>query len=133
MPMSKLKSLFLFILMSITLMLTACDDMQDTMDGISVINTGNVLDDSDENTSKEKLESVTTDKVTQATSERQTEIETTSKMVETTVKQTETETITKYIETETTTVTSQLVWISATGSKYHSINDCGNMNPKKAR
>ena len=26
----------------------------------------------------------------------------------------------------------QMVWISATGSKYHSIPDCGNMNPDKA-
>ena len=26
----------------------------------------------------------------------------------------------------------ELVWISATGSKYHSIPDCGNMNPDKA-
>lgn len=25
------------------------------------------------------------------------------------------------------------VWLSATGSKYHSIPDCGNMNPQKAR
>ena len=25
------------------------------------------------------------------------------------------------------------VWLSATGSKYHSIPDCGNMNPDKAR
>lgn len=25
------------------------------------------------------------------------------------------------------------VWLSATGSKYHSINNCGNMNPAKAR
>lgn len=27
---------------------------------------------------------------------------------------------------------SQKVWISATGHKYHSINDCGNMNPDRA-
>ena len=26
-----------------------------------------------------------------------------------------------------------MVWLSATGSKYHSIPDCGNMNPNKAR
>ena len=26
-----------------------------------------------------------------------------------------------------------VVWLSATGSKYHSIPDCGNMNPSKAR
>lgn len=26
----------------------------------------------------------------------------------------------------------EMVWISATGSKYHSIPDCGNMNPEKA-
>jgi len=28
---------------------------------------------------------------------------------------------------------SDMVWISATGSKYHSINNCGNMNPNKAK
>ena len=27
----------------------------------------------------------------------------------------------------------EMVWLSATGSKYHSIPDCGNMNPDKAR
>ena len=27
---------------------------------------------------------------------------------------------------------SSMVWISATGSKYHSVPDCGNMNPNKA-
>lgn len=26
-----------------------------------------------------------------------------------------------------------MVWLSATGSKYHSINNCGKMNPSKAR
>ena len=26
-----------------------------------------------------------------------------------------------------------MVWLSATGSKYHSIPDCGNMNPNTAR
>ena len=29
--------------------------------------------------------------------------------------------------------TSRMVWLSATGSKYHSRNDCGRMNPSKAR
>ena len=27
----------------------------------------------------------------------------------------------------------ELVWLSATGEKYHSINNCGRMNPDKAR
>ncbi len=27
----------------------------------------------------------------------------------------------------------QMVWKSATGKKYHSVNDCGNMNPNKAK
>ena len=27
----------------------------------------------------------------------------------------------------------EMVWLSATGSKYHSIPDCGNMNPNNAR
>ena len=28
---------------------------------------------------------------------------------------------------------SGMVWLSATGEKYHSINNCGRMNPNKAR
>ena len=35
--------------------------------------------------------------------------------------------------TEDTTPVGAMVWISATGSKYHSIPDCGNMNPANAR
>lgn len=31
------------------------------------------------------------------------------------------------------TATPKEVWLSATGSKYHSISNCGNMNPKYAR
>lgn len=31
------------------------------------------------------------------------------------------------------TTNSATVWLSATGSKYHSIPDCGNMNPDNAR
>ena len=34
--------------------------------------------------------------------------------------------------TEDTTPVGTMVWISATGSKYHSIPDCGNMNPANA-
>jgi len=40
------------------------------------------------------------------------------------------------VETETPDISSdtqgRTVWISATGSKYHSRPDCGNMNPNKA-
>lgn len=32
-----------------------------------------------------------------------------------------------------TTPKTQTVWLSATGSKYHSRNNCGNMNPSRAR
>lgn len=35
-------------------------------------------------------------------------------------------------EVQSGTETEEMVWISATGSKYHSIPDCGNMNPDKA-
>ena len=35
-------------------------------------------------------------------------------------------------ETDTSDTQERMVWISATGSKYHSIPDCGNMNPNKA-
>ncbi len=31
------------------------------------------------------------------------------------------------------TPTGEMVWLSATGEKYHSINNCGRMNPDKAR
>lgn len=34
---------------------------------------------------------------------------------------------------QSTTPAAQMVWLSATGEKYHSINNCGNMNPKNAR
>ena len=34
---------------------------------------------------------------------------------------------------ETTEPTGQMVWLSETGEKYHSINNCGRMNPNKAR
>ena len=35
-------------------------------------------------------------------------------------------------ETDTSDTQGRMVWISAAGSKYHSIPDCGNMNPNKA-
>lgn len=35
-------------------------------------------------------------------------------------------------QTDTSDTQERMVWISATGSKYHSIPDCGNMNPNKA-
>lgn len=35
-------------------------------------------------------------------------------------------------QTDTSDTQGRMVWISATGSKYHSIPDCGNMNPNKA-
>ena len=31
------------------------------------------------------------------------------------------------------TPVGEMVWLSATGEKYHSINNCGRMNPNKAR
>lgn len=34
---------------------------------------------------------------------------------------------------DTTDTQGAMVWISATGSKYHSIPNCGNMNPDNAR
>ncbi|WP_404987896.1 hypothetical protein [Clostridium culturomicium] len=33
----------------------------------------------------------------------------------------------------TETPVGQMVWLSATGEKYHSINNCGRMNPNNAR
>lgn len=45
-----------------------------------------------------------------------------------------------YVETETESISQtdayqkgQMVWLSATGQKYHNIPDCGNMNPNRAR
>lgn len=36
-------------------------------------------------------------------------------------------------EENTATPVSEMVWLSATGEKYHSIDHCGRMNPAKAR
>lgn len=36
-------------------------------------------------------------------------------------------------ETSSTVPQTDMVWLSATGSKYHRTNHCGNMNPNKAR
>lgn len=36
-------------------------------------------------------------------------------------------------KTDSPQESSKMVWLSATGSKYHSINNCGRMNPSKAR
>ena len=36
-------------------------------------------------------------------------------------------------EESITTPVGEMVWLSATGEKYHSINNCGRMNPNKAR
>lgn len=36
-------------------------------------------------------------------------------------------------EPEISAPAGEMVWLSATGSKYHSINNCGRMNPDKAR
>ncbi|MCI8535520.1 MAG: hypothetical protein HFG68_08090 [Hungatella sp.] len=36
-------------------------------------------------------------------------------------------------QTDNSVTQSSTVWISATGSKYHRINNCGRMNPSKAR
>lgn len=37
------------------------------------------------------------------------------------------------VQNTTPVVNETMVWLSATGSKYHRINNCGNMNPNKAR
>ena len=37
------------------------------------------------------------------------------------------------VQNTTPVVNDTMVWLSATGSKYHRINKCGNMNPDKAR
>ena len=36
-------------------------------------------------------------------------------------------------EPEVSVPAGTLVWLSATGEKYHRINDCGRMNPDRAR
>lgn len=40
---------------------------------------------------------------------------------------------TTLVPEQTKQADTQMVWLSATGSKYHSINNCGRMNPNKAR
>ena len=75
MRVSKLKSLFLLMFMSVVLMLTACDEI----------------------TSRDELEHISTDDESPATSENRTEADTTSKPTEaaTTVKKTEADTTVK--------------------------------------
>lgn len=34
---------------------------------------------------------------------------------------------------QVSTLASDIVWLSASGEKYHSVNDCGRMDPEKAR
>ena len=36
------------------------------------------------------------------------------------------------VKASTEKTAEKMVWLSATGSKYHSKNDCGNMDPNKA-
>lgn len=40
---------------------------------------------------------------------------------------------TQQVQNTAPVVNDTMVWLSATGSKYHRINNCGNMNPDKAR
>ncbi len=40
---------------------------------------------------------------------------------------------TTLVPEQTKQADTQMVWLPATGSKYHSINNCGRMNPNKAR
>lgn len=37
------------------------------------------------------------------------------------------------LESSASALTTDTVWLSATGEKYHSIDHCGQMNPNKAR
>lgn len=56
--------------------------------------------------------------------------------VQNTVTQTNSEynaNITSESETQASIPIGNMVWLSETGSKYHNKNDCGNMNPNKAR
>ena len=57
----------------------------------------------------------------------------TAKYKATSVTKTVTVKITKTTSTKPTTNVSKTVWIPSTGKKYHSINNCGKMNPSKAR
>lgn len=63
-----------------------------------------------------------------------TQPETTTKAPETTTKAPETTTKApeKTTKAPDQSASDPLVWISETGSKYHSINNCGRMNPNKA-
>lgn len=38
-----------------------------------------------------------------------------------------------YLSSSSNDSTGEMVWLSETGSKYHSIPDCGKMNPNRAR
>ena len=67
MRVSKLKSLFLLMFMSIALLLTACDDVPDSADGFSTFNADGVVDSWEEITSRDELEHVSIDDESQET------------------------------------------------------------------
>ena len=97
MRVSKLKSLFLLMFMLVALMLTACDDVPDSADGLSSLDADGVVDVWDEITSRYELEYVSIVDESQATSKNWTEPDTTSKPTEavSTVKKTEADTTVK--------------------------------------
>lgn len=97
MHVSKLKSLFLLMFMSVALLLTACDEVPDSADSLSSFDADGVVDAWDEITSRDELEHISTDDESPATSENRTEADTTSKPTEaaTTVKKTEADTTVK--------------------------------------
>ena len=83
--------------MSVALMLTACNDVQDSADSLSTLDADGVVDAWDEITSRDELEHVFTDDESPATSKNRTEADTTSKPTEaaTTVKKTVADTTVK--------------------------------------
>lgn len=104
---------------------------------------------SEETTSIEVVENETTEKAitteaapetsttVESTAESTSPVETTTQVVEVTTEiTTTTEAITEPSATESSTTTNvgdELVWVSETGKKYHSKNNCYPINPDNAR
>ncbi len=70
-------------------------------------------------------------KETEKVTEKQTQKQTVKETEKATQKQTEKQTVKQTVASNSGNIS--YVWLSATGSKYHSINNCGKMNPAKAR
>ena len=131
------------ILLVIILTMTGCVVEEDEIvitngNSTIVLDATTVYDENEENsiTVVEEITSIeeTTEELTTTEKQTITERQTTTEKQTTTEEQTTAEVTTtkEQTTTESDTCGGNLVWISETGSKYHTVNDCGRMNPNKA-